>query len=97
MSRGGKQGVEAMIAAIGFGLFGAAFRHLAAQRIIPHDFMFIGSTILWASTLMLVIGLVYMAVNAWWIRNALRRPAPPVDEVLLPSLPPDNHIPDHEE
>lgn len=96
-SRGGRQGVEALIAAIAFGLIGQACRHLAAHRFISHNFIFIGSTVLWASTLMLVIGLVYLSVNAWWIRTALRKPAPPVDQVLLPVVAPDTHIPDHEE
>jgi hypothetical protein len=96
-SRGGRQGVEALIAAVALGLIGAAVRQLAVTKFIPGDWLFIGSVIFWASTFMLVIGLGYMVVNAWWIRMALRRPPPPMDQVLLPILPPDTRIPDHED
>lgn len=96
-SRGGRQGVEGLIAAIALGLIGAAVQHLAVSRFISRGWLVMGSVILWASTFMLVIGLVYMVVNAWWIRMALRKPAPPMDEVLILALPPDTHIPDRED
>ncbi len=34
------------------------------------------------STLMVVIGLFYLVVNAWWIRRSLRCPPPRLDELI---------------
>lgn len=42
--------------------------------------------------LMLVIGMAYLLVNAWWIRRALRKRPPTLDELLLPNLPADTTI-----
>jgi len=35
-------------------------------------------------TLMVVIGLLYLVVNAWWIRRSLRCPPPRLEEILGP-------------
>ena len=96
-SRGGRQGVEAMLAAIAGGLIGASIRHMAIVRFIPMNWRFMGAVVLWTSTLMVAIGLIYMVVNAWWIRQALRKPPPPMDQVVLPPLPADTWIPDRED
>ncbi len=42
----------------------------------------IGMVVTWISTLMLLIGLAYLVVNGWWIRRALCRPPPALDEIL---------------
>jgi hypothetical protein len=97
-SRSGRQGVEALTAAIAGTLMGATVYYLSQWRILSRDVgMMIGSVIFWISMFMLLIGLVYMVINAWWIRQALRKPPPPMDEVLLPVMPPDTWIPDREE
>ena len=86
------------MAAIAGTLIGAAIRHLAAVRLISPDWgAGIGSVVMWISTLMLVIGLAYLAMNGWWIRQALRRPPPPIDEVLMTAMPADTWIADREE
>ena len=41
-----------------------------------------GMVVTWISTLMLLIGLAYLVVNGWWIRRALCRPPPVLDEIL---------------
>ena len=41
-----------------------------------------GMVVTWISTLMLLIGLAYLVVNGWWIRRALCRPPPALDEIL---------------
>jgi hypothetical protein len=33
--------------------------------------------------MMLLVGFAYLLANAWWIRGALRRPAPPLEELVL--------------
>ena len=52
----------------------------------------IGTIVSWISVFMLVVGLAYLAMNVWWIRQALRRPPPAYDELLLPPLPDDTTI-----
>jgi hypothetical protein len=42
---------------------------------------------------MAVIGLAYLVINAWWIRQSLRQPPPSLGELVLPVLPPDTHVP----
>ena len=41
-----------------------------------------------AGVLMVVIGLAYMVLNAWWIRSAIRRPPPTLEQLLTPEPPP---------
>jgi hypothetical protein len=96
-SRGGRQGVEALIGAIAGAVLGQAVRHLAIDGALSHGWMSIGQTIAWICTFMIVVGLGYLVVNAWWIRTALRRPPPPMDTILLPPVPHDTWIPDREE
>lgn len=96
-SRGGRQGVEALIGAIAGAVLGQAIRHLSIDGALPRGWDSIGQTIVWICAFMIVIGLGYLMVNAWWIRRALRRPPPPMDTVLLPVVPPDTWIPDREE
>ncbi|MHC4447493.1 MAG: hypothetical protein ACYSXF_06905 [Planctomycetota bacterium] len=42
----------------------------------------LGRVITRVSDLMLLVGLIYLAVNAGWIRTSLRKPAPSWEEVL---------------
>ena len=57
----------------------------------------LSNVVLWMSTLMVVIGLGYLVLNAWWIRRTLCRPPPPLDELLMPKLAVGTVIPDREE
>lgn len=88
-ARGGRQRIPAMIAATaGVGLgqvvrlsaellggYGAGPRTAAALDTL-------GMVVGWISTLMLIVGMCYLLVNASWIRTALRRPPPTLDELL---------------
>jgi hypothetical protein len=96
-SRGGRQGVEALIGAISGAVLGTALQHLVIGGALPKGWEYIGRVILWICTFMILVGLMYLLVNAWWIRRALRKPPPPMDQVLLPQVPPDTWIPDREE
>jgi hypothetical protein len=96
-SRGGRQGVEAIIGAIAGAMLGTALQHLAHDGVLPRGWDYIGRVVLWICTFMILIGLGYLMVNAWWIRSALRKPPPPMDQVLLPPVPVDTWIPDREE
>jgi len=57
----------------------------------------LSGVVLWMSTLMVMIGLVYLVLNAGWIRRSLHRPPPPLDEVLMPKLATGTIIPVEEE
>jgi hypothetical protein len=74
-------------------LAGATLNHLAHERMIPANLGQIGTVVVWITTLMLLIGMLYLVVNTWWIRRSLRKPPPPLDELLLPKLPGDTTIP----
>jgi hypothetical protein len=83
-ARSGRQGIQGMVAAI----FGTAAGHgihlIAATAGGPRHLETLGTVIVIISTLMLVIGLLYLVVNAWWIHRSLRCPPPPLDEILRP-------------
>jgi hypothetical protein len=81
-ARGGRQGTQALVAAILGTAAGHGLHLLTAAKGLPGYWYTLGTVIVSVSTLMLVIGLVYLLVNAWWIRRALRRPPPRWDEVL---------------
>ncbi|HWB19614.1 MAG TPA: hypothetical protein VG711_04880 [Phycisphaerales bacterium] len=93
-SRAGRQGAGTMMAAIGFATLGASMRELSRLHFIDAYWSSVGSLILWAAMLMLSIGLGYMLVNVWWIRNAMRKPPMTLDQILLPPLDDDTSIPD---
>ena len=85
-ARGGRQSVAAMIGAI-IGL-GAGYTLQLVDRAAvggAAPLATLGTVITAISALMLVIGLLYMVVNAWWIRRSLRRPPPSWDEILQAS------------
>jgi hypothetical protein len=88
-SRGGRQGLEAMIAAIGAAAVGRLLRHLADTGVLPMSVLTMGNMIIWISTGLALVGMVYLVINAWWIRRSLRRPPPTIDELLVPSSPDD--------
>lgn len=81
-ARGGRQGVKPLMAAC----VGVALGN--AMRIIGGTWQWhgwieeFGTTIERVSAIMLVIGLAYLLVNAIWIRQALRKPPPKLDDLI---------------
>lgn len=96
-SQGGRQNLELVIAALVAGFLAAMLHYFARMQWLPRMWINLSRMAMWASHFMVLIGLAYMLVNAWWIRQALRKPPPAVDQVLAPNLPPDTWIPDREE
>lgn len=100
-SRGSRQSVELIIIAIGAGWFAALAHYCTWLTWFPgqwrNDARMLATIVLWMSMFMVVVGLSYVVLNAWWIRRALRRPPPPTDQLLIPPLPPDTWIPDRED
>jgi len=86
-AKGGRQSIDALIGAM---LAGAVGR-LASASGATLDLVWletIGQTLFGASAALLLLGLVYLLVNCWWIRSALRKPPPTLDELLrIPSAP----------
>lgn len=80
-ARGGRQSIDALVAAI---VAGAAGNLINAAGVWKENDLIaaIGATIFGASVLLLLLGLVYLLVNCWWIRAALRRPPPKLGELL---------------
>jgi hypothetical protein len=80
-ARAGRQRARDMIAA-GIGLGVGELTRLLAVAAELEVMQAFGTVVLWISTLMLVIGLVYLLVNAIWICRSLRRPPPTLQELL---------------
>jgi hypothetical protein len=80
---GGRQGIRAMIAAIIGIAIGQVLRLLALGTGVG-VLAALGIIISSICTLMVVIGLAYLVVNTWWIRQSLRCPPPQLREVLGP-------------
>jgi len=83
-ARTGRQGIQGMVAAILGTAVGHAIHLIAATAGGPRYLDTLGTVIVIISTLMLVIGLGYLVVNAWWIHHSLRCPPPALDEILRP-------------
>jgi len=99
-SQGGRQSLELIIAAIAVGVLAAALKYLSVDAIPANwrdNARTIGQIVLWISNFMVLIGLAYLVVNAWWIRRSLHRPPPPLDQILAPRLSQASWIPDQEE
>jgi hypothetical protein len=93
--------VELIILAIATGWIGELAEYAAGLAWFPGswraEMRTVSTMIVWVSSLLVLIGLLYLLANAWWIRQALRKPPPAFDQVLIPALPPDTWIPDREE
>lgn len=83
-ARGARQGSRPMIAACLGVAIGNLIRLVGLSVPGGASLAALGAVLSWVSALMVLIGLLYLVVNAWWIRRALRRPPPPIDEVLAP-------------
>jgi hypothetical protein len=80
-SRGGRQSVDAMIAAqiariIGFGLT------LLAQVGTAPALADFGEVLIWSSGFLMIVGLLYLVGNAWVIRSSLVKPPPGLNEIV---------------
>jgi hypothetical protein len=80
-ARAGRQRARDMIAA-GLGLGIGELVRLVAVAAELEVMQAFGTVVVWISTLMLVIGLIYLLVNAIWICTSLRRPPPTLQELL---------------
>ncbi len=83
----GRQRLRDMMAVIL--IFGAASLLAAAGDLFGQSMISrLATLIIWISVLMLLIGQVYLVVNAWWIRKAIHRPIPRLSD-LIEMLPAD--------
>ncbi len=82
-AKGGRQGIRAMIAAT-IGMAAGQMLRLLADAMNLDALATLGEVATSICTLMVVIGLVYLVVNAWWIRRSLRCPPPRLEEILGP-------------
>lgn len=80
-AKGGRQSIDALIGAILAGAVGNLIGAVGLwQRI---DWLeTIGQTLFGASAALLLLGLVYLIVNCWWIRSSLRKPPPRLEELV---------------
>ena len=87
-ARGARQGLTAMVAAVCAHAVGRLlqFGDAAFNGGLPISPGF-SQVLVSVSMLMLVIGLAYLVVNAWWIRSSLRKPPQPLEELLMISEP----------
>lgn len=90
-ARGGRQSIQAMIAAIVGLAVGQALHLMAPAASAPRGLHTLGTVLTGISVLMLLIGLSYLVVNAWWIRRSLRSPAPGWEQILRDATPPPGH------
>ncbi|MCA9297364.1 MAG: hypothetical protein KC983_12625, partial [Phycisphaerales bacterium] len=86
-AKGGRQGLESLIVAILAGTIGSILSILAGHDIVPSPIGATGSVVKWVCVLMVLIGLGYLMVNAWWIRQEIRAPRPGLDDVCKVPLP----------
>ncbi len=86
--RGARQGFREMAAAVGGVAIGQVVHALGSAAGVQL-LGFVGLLLAWVSAGMLLVGLVYMVVNAAWIRHALVSPPPTMAELLgTPGQPP---------
>lgn len=83
-ARGGRQGIRAMIGAMFAAIAGEIARIAVVELGSFPRIEAIAIVITYMSVLMLVIGLGYLVVNGWWIRQALCQPPPKLRTILSP-------------
>jgi len=83
-ARGGRQRIRPMIvSALGVAA-GSVVRYLSTLEPVPEMIHGLGLMLVGVSMIMLLIGLGYLLVNAWWIRRVLRKPPPQLRDLLQP-------------
>lgn len=83
-ARGGRQGIRAMMAAMFAAITGETIKAVAVGLGRFSTVETLAMVVTWMSVLMLLIGLVYLIVNGWWIRKALCKPPPKLRTILSP-------------
>lgn len=79
----GRQNIRPMIAATIAIAFGSILRMLDEHFGSGESLALLGTVIVSVSMLMLLIGLGYLLINAWWIRQALLHPPPKLQDLLV--------------
>lgn len=83
-AQGSRQGIKPMmVAALGV-VIGSLCRYSGTMGAVPGIVPNIGLILVLVSMVMLLIGLGYLLVNAWWIRRVLRKPPPRLRDLLQP-------------
>lgn len=81
-ARGGRQGIRAMVAAI-IGIAAAQALNLVLGEYFGVRYLEdVWGAVTAIGTLMVIVGLAYLVMNAWWIRRSLRCPPPTLEEIL---------------
>jgi hypothetical protein len=83
-AQGGRQGIRPMMAATAAIAVGSAVRLVGVVLLDVEPLAVMGTVIVWVSMLMLFIGMLYLLINAIWIRQALRYPPPKLETLLTP-------------
>ncbi len=83
-AHGGRQGVQPMVAAALGVAVGNVLQIIGALWLQVHELVNIGTTLERVCAVMLLIGAAYLLVNAIWIRRALRKPPPRLDDLIRP-------------
>ena len=81
-ARGGRQRIQPMLGAVAGVMVGLILRMLGSTIDTLNSLTGLGEVLIAVSLLMLVVGQVYLLINAWWIRAAIRRPPPPLSELI---------------
>ena len=81
-ARGGRQGIKAMIVAMLAAIAGVLVRSVVERLGSFPRIETMAMVTTWMSVLMLLIGLLYLVVNGWWIRQALCKPPPKISMIL---------------
>lgn len=80
-AQGGRQSIDALIGAVLTGTLGNVASAVGTWRGWVW-LEIVGQTIFAVSAALLLLGLLYLIVNCWWIRSSLRKPPPRLDELL---------------
>jgi len=90
-AQGGRQSVKALVASLLMVLVGVVIYRIGGALDDPDrpgaalpDFVMnhLGAPIFAGASLLLLIGLGYMVVNTWWVRQSLRKPPPKLGELI---------------
>ena len=80
-AKGGRQSIDALVGAILAGAAGNLGSAIGLWQGWPW-LEAVGQTLFGVSAGLLLLGLVYLVVNCWWIRTSLRKPPPRLEELV---------------
>lgn len=92
-SREGRQNLGSMVAALLGMASGEGISLLCSADLLSAAWPITGAILRWVCGFMLILGLVYLTVNAWWIRRSMIRPSRSLDELLMPELEDEVEVP----